>query len=166
MSKGETLAAAGCAAFFAFMLWQAVELQGTGRSGEIGSGFWPMLSLGACTLLSLAWLVSGLARGRPAAAAPPPGETAAEAWSRRCKVGFSVAALFLYIVALPWVGFVLATLAFVLIFALGLGERRRVVLTVSPFLVTIIVVLVFARFITIPLPRGAGVFATFSRLLY
>jgi hypothetical protein len=166
MRTGEALAAAGSVLFFAFLLWQALALREAGRSGEMGSAFWPMLALGACTLLSLAWLVALVRGGRSPADTPPAEETPAETWGRRRKVGLSVAALLLYLVALPWIGFVLATLAFVLVFALGLGERRRSVLAVSPVLVTTIVVLVFARFIAIPLPRGAGVFATFSRLFY
>jgi hypothetical protein len=40
------------------------------------------------------------------------------------------------------------------------------ILAASPFLVTAMVVAVFAKFITIPFPRGVGVFAAFSRLFY
>jgi putative tricarboxylic transport membrane protein len=74
--------------------------------------------------------------------------------------------LFLYIAAMPWIGFVLSTFLFVFVFAVSLGERRKLVLSVSPFLVTAMIVAVFAKFITIPFPRGVGMFAAFSRLFY
>lgn len=74
--------------------------------------------------------------------------------------------LFLYILAAPWIGFVLSTFLFVFAFAVSLGERRKTVLVVSPFLVTALVVVIFAKFITIPFPRGVGAFAAFSRLFY
>jgi len=103
--------------------------------------------------------------GEKPVAAPTPGEAAAT-WDRRRKVGLSMLCLFLYIVVMPWIGFVLSTFLFVFAFAVSLGERRKWVLAVSPFLVTAMVVAVFAKFITIPFPRGVGVFAAFSRIFY
>jgi putative tricarboxylic transport membrane protein len=169
VKRGEIVVSAGSLAFFAFMLQEATALRAVGRFGELGSGFWPMLALGACVCLSSGWLVSAVrqhARERGTAVAPPTADGDAEAWRRRRKVALSVVCLLLYVVALPWIGFVLSTLAFVLLFTLAVGETRRRVLAVSPVVVTAIIVLVFARFITIPLPRGAGVFAGFSRLFY
>jgi hypothetical protein len=90
----------------------------------------------------------------------------AEAWGRRRKVGLSILCLLAYIIAMPWVGFIPSTLMFILAFALVLEERRKWVLIISPVLVASIVIGVFAKFITIPFPKGVGVFAAFSRLFY
>jgi putative tricarboxylic transport membrane protein len=159
--KGDVAASALCVAFFSFMFHEAVALHGVGRAGEAGSGFWPMLALGACVLLSAGWLVSTL-RGRGAPAVEP----AAEGSRRWRRVGLSVAALLAYIAVMPWIGFILSTLAFVPAFAVALGETRQRVLTASPVVVTALVVLVFGRFIAMPLPRGVGVFAALSRVFY
>jgi hypothetical protein len=67
---------------------------------------------------------------------------------------------------MPWIGFVLSTFVYVFIFILALGERRKFVLVLSPFLVTALTVIVFAKFIAMPLPKGVNVFAAFSRLIY
>jgi putative effector of murein hydrolase len=67
---------------------------------------------------------------------------------------------------MPWIGFILSTLLFIPAFTLALEERRKMVLIISPFLITAITILVFARFITIPFPKGVGVFAAFSRFFY
>jgi putative tricarboxylic transport membrane protein len=169
VKRGEIVVSACAVAFFSFMLSEATALRGVGRFGEMGSGFWPMLALGACVCLSAGWLASSVRqRRREGAAGPGPAAAVgdAEAWRRRRKVTLSVLYLLLYVVTMPWIGFVLSTLAFVLLFAHAVGETRRRVLAVSPVVVTAIIVLVFARFITIPLPRGAGVFAGFSRLFY
>jgi hypothetical protein len=40
------------------------------------------------------------------------------------------------------------------------------VLATSPVLMTAVIMGVFAKFITIPFPKGIGVFAEFSRLFY
>lgn len=169
MKRGEAVLGAFCVAFFSYMFYEAVKLHGVGRFGEVGSGFWPMLSLGVAVILSLCWLVSTLAasageKGRSAEKSTP--ETIAEAGSRRKKVAFSILSILGYIVIMPWIGFVLSTFLFIPVFALGLGERRKMVLIIAPFLITAITVLVFAKFITISFPKGAGLFAEFSRLIY
>lgn len=169
MKKGEIALSLVCVVFFSFMFYEAIDLRAVGRFGEVGSGFWPMLALGASILLSLGWLISSLARhpgGNGAALEEATPEAIAEAWDRRRKVGLSAACLLLYIVAMPWIGFIPSTFLFIPAFALALKERRTWVLAVSPVLVTGIVILVFAKFITIPLPRGAGIFAAFNRLFY
>lgn len=169
MKKAEITTGAVCILFFSFMMVQGLKLIHVGRPGEVGSGFWPLMSLSACLGLSIAWLIMTIAEskqaGKPSAAVETSAEAAA-AWARRKKVGLSIISFFLYIVILPWIGFVLATFLFVFAFAVSLGERRKWVLSISPFLVTAIVVAVFAKFITIPFPKGVGGFAAFSRLFY
>ena len=169
MKKGEMVFGALCVAFFSFMFYEAVQLRGVGRFGEVGSGFWPMLSLGVSVLLSLCWLIVTFRkffREKGKAAEEPPPEMIAEAWSRRKKVALSVVCILVYIVVMPWIGFVLSTFLFIPVFALALEERRKLVLILSPLLVTAIAIFVFARFISIPFPKGVGIFTEFSRLFY
>lgn len=169
MKKGEIILSAFCVAFFSFMFYEAVKLHGVGRFGEVGSGFWPMLSLGVSVILSLSWLVSilkTLSKAEGKAVEEPTPETIAAAGSRRKKVAFSIVCILVYIVTMPGIGFILSTLLFVPAFALALEERRKMVLIISPFLITAIMILVFAKFITIPFPKGVGIFAELSRLFY
>jgi putative tricarboxylic transport membrane protein len=169
MKKSEIILSAVCLAFFSFMFYEALELRGVGRYGEVGSGFWPLLSLGFATILSLVWLITNLqkySRERQETNEKPEPENAAETWNRRKKVGLSLVCLLCYILMTPWIGFILSTVLFILAFVLALDERRKVVLIVSPPLITVVIILVFAKFITIPLPKGVGIFAEFSRLFY
>jgi len=169
MKKGEIVLGAFCVAFFSFMFYEAVKLHGVGRFGEVGSGFWPMLSLGVSVLLSLSWLIVTLGKffkAKGEALEDPSPEASADMRSRRKKVGLSIVCIFLYIVAMPWIGFILSTFLFVPLFALALEERRKTVLIVSSFLVTAIMILIFAKFISIPFPKGVGIFTVFSRLFY
>jgi putative tricarboxylic transport membrane protein len=169
MKKGEIVLSAVCLAFFSFMFYESLELRGVGRFGEVGSGFWPLLSLGFATILSLVWLMTNLrkySREKQKTEEKPAPESAAEAWSRRKKVGSSLVCLFCYIVIIPWIGFLLSTMLFILTFILALDERRKTVLIISPLLITAAIIVVFAKFITIPLPKGVGIFAEFSRLFY
>jgi putative tricarboxylic transport membrane protein len=169
MKKGEIVFSAVCVGFFAFMLTQTIELLGQGRAGEVGSGFWPLVSLAAATALSAAWLVRNLAayaRDKPRTASEASPEHIAGAWGRRRKVALSLACLLGYIVLMPWIGFILSTMLFILTFILALEERRKKVLVISPVLITAVVIVVFAKFITMPLPKGVGIFAAFSRFFY
>ncbi|MEW6266186.1 MAG: tripartite tricarboxylate transporter TctB family protein [Thermodesulfobacteriota bacterium] len=169
MKKSEILVSAVALAFFMFMLSQTFELMEVRRFGEMGSGFWPLLTLGVSSLLALMLLISNIRQIKSTAgqtALEPSPEAKAATRDARKKVALSMACLLIYLVAIPWIGFILATCLFVLAFALGLQERRKTVLIISPILVTGIVVAIFAKFITIAFPKGVGIFAAFSRLFY
>ncbi|MCU0604116.1 MAG: tripartite tricarboxylate transporter TctB family protein [Desulfobacterales bacterium] len=167
MKKGEIVFFAVCVAFFGFMFCEGLDLAGQGRAGEIGSGLWPLIALGASALFSVALLISSVkkSRGEGAAEERTP-EAVAETQRQRVTVALSVVCFLIYLAAIPWIGFILSTLAYIPAFALALGERRKWVLFVSPFLLTAVIVAVFAKFITIPFPKGAWIFAEFSRLFY
>lgn len=169
MKKGEIVFSGVCVAFFGFMLSQTFELMEQGRAGEVGSGFWPLLSLAAATALSAVWLLRNLAayaREKPKMASEASPEAIADARDRQRKVALSVACLLGYIVLMPWIGFILSTMFFILAFILALDERRKKVLVISPVLITAAIIVVFAKFITMPLPKGVGIFAAFSRFFY
>jgi len=169
MKKGEIVSSAVCLCLFSFMFYQAAKLHDVGRFGEVGSGFWPMLSLGGAVILSLCWLIISVVkffRAKFEFAEAPSAEMIVESHGRRKKVALSVSCIFAYIVLMQWIGFILSTLLFVPAFSLALEERRKLVLILSPFLVTAITVLVFARFVAIPFPKGLGPFTEFSRFFY
>ncbi len=167
MKKGEVIFFAVCVVFFSFMFYDGLDLRTHGRSGEIGSALWPLMALGASTLLSASLLISSIKKLRQAGAAEDlTPEAIAEKKRQRITVALSVACFLLYLVVMPWIGFILSTFIYIPAFALALGERRRSVIFISPFLLTAIIVAVFAKFITIPFPKGVGIFAEFSRLFY
>lgn len=167
MKKGEVIFFAVCVVFFSFMFYDGLDLRTHGRSGEIGSALWPLMALGASTLLSASLLISSIKKLKQAGAAEDlTPEAIAEKKRQRITVALSVVCFLLYLVVMPWIGFVLSTFIYIPVFALALGERRRSVIFISPFLLTAIIVAVFAKFITIPFPKGVGIFAYFSRLFY
>ena len=168
MKRKETVFFGVCLAFFGFMLYEALGQIGRGRAGEVGSGFWPLLALSGCALLSGVRFIYCLRReGRESSRVPREEEQASgRPQVRHNAVIFTMAFFLAYLMAIPWIGFILATLLFVPSVSVSLGERRWGVLAVSPFVLTAVIVAVFAKFITIPFPRGAGLFAEFSRLFY
>lgn len=171
MKRDEIIGNVVIVSFFIFMLANSFKLQEIRRFGEMGSGFWPILILSAAVILSAVLLISSLVgylkAKRQASGEPPLSLEAAKGLRlRRKKIALSSILLLLYIIVMPWIGFGLSTLLYVPAFILILGERRKLVLILSPLLVTVFVILIFSRFIAIPFPKGVGIFAAFSRLFY
>jgi putative tricarboxylic transport membrane protein len=171
MKRDEIVANVVFIAFFIFMPINSLKLHEIRRFGEVGSGFWPILILSTATLLSIILLVSTLIKylnekKKASVEASISKEALVDLKSRRRKFASSVILLLIYVIIMPWIGFVLSTLIYVLAFILALEERRKYVLIISPILVTALIVIIFAKFIVIPFPRGVGIFAAFSRLIY
>ena len=171
MKRDEIIANVVIIAFFIFMLINSFKLHEIKRFGEMGSGFWPMLTLSMATLLSMILLISTLIKylnekKKTSVEVSVSKETLVDRKSRRKKFVLSVILLFIYVVIMPWIGFVLSTLIYLLVFIIALEERRKYVLAISPILVTALIVIIFTKVIVIPFPRGVGIFAAFSRLIY
>lgn len=165
MKRNRLIANGAVFVFFLLMLIHAFGLHEIRRFGEVGSGFWPLLVLSSATFLSFVlwikeWRLKGIEKEE--------GLEEKEGSSRenRVKVILSVLCLFFYIIVMPFIGFILSTLLFVFLLIFVLGERRKWVLMLSPPLVTGLIVLVFGKLIAMPLPKGMGVLAAFSRIFY
>ncbi len=171
MKKGPVIGNAVILLFFIAMLFHSFKLHEIRRFGEMGSGFWPILILGLAVVLSAALLISTIRKKGAKPEKQGEDETGAaespDDRGRARRVVFAAsAATLLYIVAMQWLGFGVATLFYVFAFIVILGERRRWVLILSPFLVTGFILIIFSKFISIPFPRGVGVFADLSRILF
>ncbi|HSR12982.1 MAG TPA: tripartite tricarboxylate transporter TctB family protein [Thermodesulfobacteriota bacterium] len=170
MKKGPVIGNAVILLFFIIMLVNSFKLHEIRRFGEMGSGFWPILVLGLAVVLSAILFLSSLskkgAKAKKEDQEPAAPESPAERGRARRVVFAASAATLAYIFAMQWLGFGVATLFYVLAFTVILGERRRWVLILSPVLVTVFILIVFSKFISIPFPRGVGVFADLSRILF
>ena len=163
MGRGELIFRGACVLFFAALLPHAWQLGGIRRFGEVGSGFWPLLILTLATALSLCLFLQGLwsklRESRQAGGASP-----ASLDVRRSLVAMGI--VLGYLLFLPWTGFIVTTPFFIVLFMFGLGERRVILLGAAPVIITIALYFFFIKFVQIPLPRGSGIFLTFSRMLY
>lgn len=165
MRRNRLIANGAVFVFFLLMLIHAFSLHEIRRFGEVGSGFWPLLVLSSATLLSfILWIKEWRLKGVEMEEGPE--EKEGHSRETRVKVILSILCLLLYVIVMPFIGFILSTLLFVFPLIFVLGERRKWILMLSPPLVTGLIVLVFGKLISMPLPKGVGVFAAFSRLFY
>jgi hypothetical protein len=136
-----------------FSLWLFVVAGDLPRSAlvPIGPGFYPRLVLGVTVLASLALIVRSLVVAR--AEAPP----------RPVSANYSLVAtafvLFgLYVVALPLVGYRLATFLFVVLMQAAIerprSSRSVIVVGVVAFATSLVTYLVFEHYLQVLLPRG------------
>lgn len=171
MKKDELVANGVAVLFFSSMLFYSFTIHGVKRVGDMGGESWPVMILSLAVMLSIALFITSLKKYRQeknkgAEAVPVAAEAKAVLKSGRKKYWLCVICLGAYIVVMPWIGFIISTFLFVYAFILALEERRKLVLIIAPALVTALTVLVFGKFLNLPLPRGGEWFAAISRFIY
>ena len=94
-------------------------------------------------------------RGRSGAEAPSPEVSAGEiGWEPVVKVLSAILLLFLYYLAVVWIGMLPASIVFLVIFSLLYGERRFKITVPLAVSLSLIIYLFFTKISKIPLPGG------------
>jgi hypothetical protein len=138
--------------FCAVLWWMTLGLKANPLV-PIGPGFYPRIVIGLTAFFAALVVIADVLAGRRrrAAAAPGPGANYA-------LVLASFAAFSAYAVALPWLGFRLATFLYVaaaaVLFARPRGAAAWLKILVLALLTAAIVFFVFERYLLVLLPRG------------
>lgn len=82
------------------------------------------------------------------------------------RIGTITILLALFILLLDYLGFLLSSLLLTPALLLILGEKKKLRLTFITFFIPIIFTVLFGDLLSIPLPRGVGIFLNISRLIY
>lgn len=152
-----------CMAGLSAYLWTVADAfrGGSARYEMIGPSFFPKLILGISLLICA--IIGGQAfwAGR---FENTPAPLAKLRWGRLLA---AATITFIYAVSLSHFGFLLATVAFqVMLLGIVFQLRRPSILILAPLLLTGILIVIFAIFMKVPLPRGIGAFSVFSRMFY
>ena len=139
-----------------FLFWATLKL-GRHPLVPVGPEFYPQLVLGATAFLALLLVVSDLIAHRRGRVATPPAVSTARANYTLVVTAFAIFAI--YVIALPYLGFRVATFAFLVAMPLALqparGVRRRWIVVFAVALVaTVVIYLAFDRYLQVLLPRG------------
>lgn len=123
-----------------------------------GPSFFPLVVTVLLLALSVALLIQGIAADRDVSA---PGGDAATRLADRRLTFVLLATIFAYVVLLPVLGFILATIPFFAALTVLYGERRPILVLISALIMTAILYGVFRHVFGIFLPRGllAGIVA-------
>lgn len=143
--------------------------------GSVGPEFWPRVALGMMALAAAADLVLGFASGRfrigirtAAKAAEETGPDISAKATRRGTIAVLAAMLLLmaYVAALPYVGFLLASLVFVPVMLWISGYRNVPVILFLTIVGPAVVAFTFQRLLQIVFPIGTGVFEHITVSVY
>ena len=130
---------------------------------EVGADFWPKLLLCLLIILTAALNVQLLVtRKRSDKTATQDSDGEKEHWRSWL---FLVLAIVIYVSIQYLVGFLIASLFLVIVSTYILGYRRKWPSAIMGLSVTLLFVLVFGRFLFVPLPKGVGIFRTISQVL-
>ena len=131
------------------------------REGQLGPAFWPRLVLAGLALVCLLKAVAEWRRGTPASDdTEPAGEIS------RPRLAAGIALVVLYVLATPWLGFMLATAAFIVAFMVLAGARSPLVVATNAVLGTVVLLYTFVKIVYLPLPKGEGAFEALTLAVY
>jgi putative tricarboxylic transport membrane protein len=140
----------------------------TPRGNELGPDVWPKLAIGLLAAACLAEIVRILFRGKggTAVAAEPaePAEETEPPRQTRALIG-GILLILAYAVLVPVLGFLLATLLFMVAFMYHAGYRAHAAIWGVSVSATVVIALLFQRFAYLSLPRGIPPFDGFTDLI-
>ncbi len=122
---------------------------GASESFKFLSKLFPRIIAGATLLACIAQMVFAVRKARTAQPKKS-AKTGAGAYNHLAIIAVTIA----YIVALPFLGFIICTVALMVSIPLFLGYRNKVVIAVLALALTLSFYLVFKTFFYVPLPQG------------
>jgi len=148
MARRDLIAAIVLLVFTVGFAWLTVRLPDRGLPNTPGPAFFPSVIAAALAVLSVALLVRGARAAVPATATLPP-TIAARGW-------IVLGAFVVYLLALPALGFLLASVPFFAVLTWVYGERRAAVVALTSIVAPVALLLLFRWGFQIFLPRGIG----------
>jgi len=124
----------------------ALRLPERNIPGSVGLDFVPLLLAGTLAMLATGLLIGAIRRPAVAPAGESPG------WG---QAGLVVSVMLVYILALPYLGFWLATPPYLAVTMWQSGARRPGVILVTAMGLSLALWAVFIALFAVPLPRGS-----------
>lgn len=163
--KGEVIISgitflAACTLFYVATTFPELEF-----ADRVGPAFWPKTILFVIIVLSGSLLLKSVIMGLR--------EKGFSQWNVLVpekegaqRLIMAIVLSIIYGFSVPYTGFLFSILLFQVLFLLILKVKRLSVLVLFPLSLTATLYIIFIKVLYIPLPRGVGIFLTFSRLFY
>jgi putative tricarboxylic transport membrane protein len=144
------------------LFFQARGLDEVAQPGQLGPGLWPRMVLVGFALACAAKLIVDVRCAYTATDAcladrPP---------ISRAKLIVGIALIGLYALMAPVIGFPLATVGFIAGFMWVSGARSVPMIVGNVAVGTVLLLYLFVKFVYLPLPKGDGLFESFTLALY
>lgn len=152
------------------------------RNEIIGPGFWPLVILSLFLVLSIVMLLRSGRFTEVARQAPlKPNHRKSVSMQRDLDEGtlanqteklhplrhwYVLASTLFYIIAVQFIGFAIATPLFIISTSRSLGVRHWLKSILIALLCSVLIITLFTSLLSVPLPRGIGVFRLLSYFFY
>lgn len=134
---------------------------------RVGPAFWPKTILfGIIVLSGFLFLKNVIVRLRLRGNKFGRGEVAVLEKEGTKGLIVAIGLSIIYGFSVPYGGFLFSILLFQVLFLLILKVKKVLVLVLFPLSLTVTLYIIFIKVLYIPLPRGMGIFLTFSRIFY
>lgn len=145
-----------------FYLAQAIQLPATDNPTDVlGAGGFPII-IGVIAMIGLAMITIHTIKEKRKVDIPMLNLRSIDGR----MVLINVVLLAAYVGLLDIIGFVLATLIYLVVAPLSMGYRKPVVLAIFASVTTVVMVVVFGIVFYVPLPRGVELFRDLSYMIY
>jgi hypothetical protein len=150
----------GLSLFFGYLTTQFPIVKGYQKMGD---AFWPQVVLFVLIGLSVILIVQSFLKGRKKDSAKKP---FLKEVPNRPALFKTMGVMILYIICIPYLGFLVSTLLALIIFSYLMGDRKTSRMVFFSLGMTVATYLVFGLLIYTALPRGVWIFKSLSTLLY
>jgi hypothetical protein len=150
----------GLSIFFFYLTAQFPIVKGY---QQMGDAFWPRAVLFVLIGLSVLLILQSFLKGRKK---EPAQKTPLQEALDRPALLKTMAVMIVYILCIPYLGFLVSTFLALIVFSYLMGDRKASRMVYFSLGMTVATYLVFALLIYTALPRGVWIFKSLSNLLY
>lgn len=147
--------------FSCILYYEAGQFRQLRAIAQIGPDFWPkiiLICLGFFSALAFLFDVFDKSTKKIDENTPKP--------QGMKNLILGIVCVFLYISFLEYFGFILLTPVFIIVFMCVLGEKRKWIIALNCVVLTAGIIVIFSKFFLLAIPRGTGIFRSFSLLFY
>jgi putative tricarboxylic transport membrane protein len=156
--------------FALFFLVMTPGIEITNESFIVGPRSWPYILLTLMMILGLFGMIkSYMVSKKSKAIEPVDKEDGNESERKFFKLSIPMVSLglvILYVVLLNMLGFILSTILFLYGISFLLGQKKQLHSIIFAMVTTVVFIILFSVLLSIPLPRGLGIFRQLSLLFY
>lgn len=142
-----------------FLFYDTFSIE-VSESSEIGPTLWPRILLVSLFVFGISLLIQSIRRLKEES-----GKDGEHQVDLRKFWSFLIV-IILYLPALVYLGFIIATPICILVLTIIAGMRRPVLLVLTPLIGTAVVTFIFPVLLQISMPRGVGMMREISYLFY
>ena len=146
-----------------YLFWETRKFEGLAVYGRMGPEYWPRILLVVMMVLSVFTAAVTAMQVKKGEAAPG---FQARFDIHTLRLFAAIFLIVFYLIGMRYFGFLALTPFVMVAFMVLLGEKSKAWMGFLAVVLPFVIVILFTKVMYVPLPRGTGIFRTFSLLVY